>query len=119
MRSSLRLLSLTSLMVGGLIVGLFLLSGPAAVQTLTIDSNYILVRTDQITRTQFSFTYRAKITNPGPADFAGVAATLTSRSSHTVVINGSLTFGNVPAGDIVGHRHARQFDDAALNGIHE
>ena len=56
MRSSLRLLSLTSLMVGGLIVGLFLLSGPAAVQTLTIDPNYILVRTDQITRTQCTFT---------------------------------------------------------------
>ena len=27
--------------------------------------------------------------------------------------------GHLPAGDIVGHRHARQFDDAALDGIHE
>ena len=101
MRSPLRLLSLTSLMVGGLVVGLFLLSGPAAVQTLTIDPNYILVRTDQITRTQFNFTYRAKITNPGPADFVGVTATLTSRSSRTVVVDGSLTFGTIPAGSTV------------------
>jgi PKD domain len=101
MRSPLRSLSLMSLMVGGLVVGLFLISGPAAVQTLTIDPNYTLVRTDQITRTQFDFTYRAKITNPGPADFVGVTATLTSRFSRTVVVDGSLTFGTIPAGSTV------------------
>ena len=101
MHSPLRSLSLMSLMVGGLVVGVFLLSGPAAVQTLTIDPNYILVRTDQITRMQFNFTYRAKITNPGPADFINVTATLTSRSSRTVVVDGSLTFGTIPAGSTV------------------
>jgi hypothetical protein len=101
MRNPFRLLSLMSLTVGGLVVGLFLLSGPAAVQTLTMDPNYILVRMDQITRTQFNFTYRAKITNPGPADFVSVTATLTSRSSRTVVVDGSLTFGTIPAGSTV------------------
>jgi hypothetical protein len=115
MRSPLRLLLLTSLMVRVLVAGLFLLSGPAAVQNLTIDPIYILVRTDQITRTQFDFTYRAKITNPGPVDFVGVTATLTSCSSYTVVTDGSLTFGAIPAGSTVTSsdtftiRHDRTF----------
>src|SRR5262245_29989281 len=101
MRSPIRLLSITSLVVVVLIPGLFLLSGPAAVQNLTIDPNYILVSADRSNRTVFTYTYRAKITNPGPGDFLSVTATLTSRSSHTVVVNGSLTFGNVPAGSMV------------------
>ena len=39
MRSPLRSLSLMSLMVGGLVAGLFLINGPAAVQTLTVAPN--------------------------------------------------------------------------------
>lgn len=46
MRSPIRLLSITSLMVVVLIIGLFLLSGPAAVQTLFIDPTYVLVHLD-------------------------------------------------------------------------
>jgi len=27
--------------------------------------------------------------------------------------------GHLPAGDVVRHRHARQFDDAAFDGVHQ
>ena len=86
-----------------LVMGVFLLSGPAAVRTLTIDPAYILVRADVDSRTVTS-TYRANVINPGPTNFRDVTAILTSRSVHTVVINRSLTFGAVPAGQTVTSR---------------
>ena len=100
MRSPIRLLSIMSL-VAGAHCGLFLHSGSAAVQNLAIDPHYILVRSDRINRTVFDYTYRAKITNRGPADYLGVSATLTSRSSRTIVVDGSLTFGDIAAGSTV------------------
>jgi hypothetical protein len=88
-------------LVGGVVL-LGLLVAQAANPTLTIDNNaLILVSTTRVTRTVFDFTYQAQVTNTGITDMTGVVATLTSLSPTTVVIQGSLTFGDVPAGHTV------------------
>ena len=70
-------------------------------RNLAIDTNYILVSSQRVSRTEFAYTYRAKVTNHGPVDILGVTATLTSLSAYTVVVAGALTFGDVPAGNTV------------------
>jgi hypothetical protein len=79
-----------------------LLVGGTTAQTLTIDNTTLsLVSSTRVSLTLFDLTYRATVTNTGTKNMAGVAATLTSLSPHTVVRQGSLTFGNVPAGHSV------------------
>src|SRR5437879_5948391 len=78
-----------------------LLPGSATVQDLTLDTNYILVNSQRVSRTEFIHTYRANVTNHGSVDMLGVTATLTSLSAHTVVVDGVLSFGDVPAGSTV------------------
>ena len=62
--------------------------------------NLTLVSYSRISLTQFQYTYNISAHSGGPA-YSGVTAVVTSTSSHTVVVDGYLTFGNVPAGGTV------------------
>ena len=62
--------------------------------------NYQLVSAQAEKRGGFNYTYRASITNIGPA-LANVSAVLVGVSGDIRIIDGSLTFGNVPAGATV------------------
>ncbi len=68
---------------------------PSASADLTISAPETLSET-RITRTVCEYVMRAKITNPGPAA-AAINATLTSSSPKTVIVQNTLTFGNVGA----------------------
>ncbi len=100
---------------------LFLPSAKAARAQLTISAPETLTET-RITRTVFEYVMRAKITNPGPAA-AAISATVTSSSANTVIVQDTLTFGNVGAlttADSTGTftlRHDRTvpFDPAVLH----
>ena len=86
-------------------ISLFLFALPSlyvtsAAAQLTI-GNYSLVNVERVTRTDFNYTYRAETTNSGPDDLAGVSALLTSRSPNTIVVEGELIIGNVPAGSTI------------------
>jgi len=80
---------------------------------LTIE-NYTLVSQKRITRTIWEIAYKANIINPGQ-EALDVKATVISTSAHTVVVEGSLSFGNVPIGGIVASqdtftiRHDRSY----------
>jgi hypothetical protein len=63
--------------------------------SLTI-GNYLLVSAVRATLYEYAYTYTADVTNAGP-DAPGVTATLSSLSPYTKVVDGSLTFGDVPA----------------------
>ena len=67
--------------------------------SLTI-GNYVKLSEKRISRTVYEFTYRADLTNAGPA-LKNVAATVTSSSPYTTVVANSLNFGDVPAGATV------------------
>ena len=62
--------------------------------------NYVQISAKAVTRTDYDYTYQAKLTNTGQ-DAAGATATLTSSSPNTKVIDGSLSFGPVGAGQTV------------------
>lgn len=59
---------------------------------------YVLLTKKQITRTEYEFTYTAVVTNSGAAA-TNVTATLTSADPNTKVVDGTLNFGNVGAGN--------------------
>lgn len=81
-------------------VGILLLcAGIASAQDLTI-GNYSLVSKTRVSRTEYNYTYQADITNTG-SDVQNVTATLTSNSSHTIVVAGTLSFGDVASGATV------------------
>ena len=71
-------------------------SATADAQPLTI-TGYQKVNETRITRTLTEFTYRASLTNTGPA-IPGATAAVTSLSPATTVVEGLLTFGPVPSG---------------------
>jgi uncharacterized protein YjdB len=62
--------------------------------------NYVKLSEKRITRTVYEYTYRADVTNSGPA-VLNVAAIATNNSSHTTIIDNTLSFGDVPAGTTV------------------
>jgi hypothetical protein len=78
-----------------LLLTLVCVGGEALAQSLTI-GNYQLVSLQRITRTDYEYTYRATVTNTGPAA-KKVKALVKSSSPYTVVIDGALTFGTVSA----------------------
>ena len=98
MHSPRRLLLIVLSVVSVCGAGFLLLARGASTLGLRIDSSYILVSTDRVSRTEFAYTYRARVINAGSVDMLGVTATLTSHSPKTVVVDGDLTFGTVPAG---------------------
>ena len=66
-----------------------------AAQALTI-GNYDLVARERVERTEFNYTYRAEITNDGPA-MTNVTGTVQSTAPNTGVVDGLVSFGEVPA----------------------
>ena len=84
--------------------------------------NYVLVSQRAVTRTVYEFTYRGVLTNPGPA-LTSATATVASTIPATTVIEGSLSFGPVPAGGTatsldtftIQHNRAIPFSTTALS----
>ena len=72
-----------------------------ATAELVIDQNYQLVSKTRVGRTAYDYTYHLNITNNGDVIAANVSATVTSGSTNTTVIDGSVNFGNVEAGATV------------------
>lgn len=63
--------------------------------------NLTLVSKQRVGRTVLNYTYQVEITNTGPDDFQNVTATVTSSFPQTTIVDGALTFGDVPAGATV------------------
>lgn len=86
--------------VGIFCAGIVLFSaGTTSAQDLVI-KDYTLISKKRVDRTSYDYTYQAEITNTG-ADVQNVIATLTINSPHTVVVEGSISFGDIPSGSTV------------------
>jgi len=72
---------------------------PNAYAELTV-GNYILESKERASRTEYSYTYKAEITNSGDA-VENAAATVNSLSTNTKVVTDNLTFGAVGADETV------------------
>jgi len=72
--------------------------------TMTI-GNYVLVSKVQVGRTAFDYTYKASVTNTSFKTAQNVTADLNSNVQTTIVINGSLTFGDVAPGQTVSSQN--------------
>lgn len=77
-------------------------SRPALAQSsfLTI-GNYTLINKVRAGRTTYDYTFRANITNNGSENAVNVSAILTSLTPTLTIVEGSLVFGNIPAGATV------------------
>jgi len=99
---------------------LLLLALPARAADLTV-GGYTLESSVRLSRTVFEYTYRAVLSNAGPA-VQGATATLASHDSNLTAVDATLEFGDVPAGGaatssdtfVVRHDRARPFDPATL-----
>jgi len=95
----------------------------AAAQPLTLGQLEVVSET-RVGRTVFEYRMGARLTNAGPAAFS-IGAVLTSSSSHTVVTQDTLHFGDVDPGvdvtspDSFVIRHDRRFpfDPSALQAV--
>jgi PKD repeat protein len=99
---------------------LALTSGLAWAQSLTV-GNYTLVSSRRVSVTDFEYVYRAQVTNTGPA-LRNVVGTVVSNNPATVVLEGTLSFGDVAAGATVTsvdtatfrHNRSQPFDLSKL-----
>lgn len=66
-----------------------------------IIKNYQLVSKTRVGRTDYDYVFKANVVNNSTADTANVTATLTSLIPSTTVIDGFLSFGDVPTGATV------------------
>ncbi len=80
-------------------VGWLLLAAPCLAQDLTITS-FTQVSSRRVSPYDFEYTLRANLVNSGPA-VKNAGATVTSKPAHVTVLDGALTFGDVPAGATV------------------
>ena len=69
-------------------------------QKLTI-GDYSLVSQKKIFGTIYEYTYRAKVTNPGPLLAKSVTARAKSLAWNVNVVEGLIAFGDVPPGQTV------------------
>ena len=88
-----RLLSILSILLISL---LFLFSNVALAQDLTA-GQHSLVKGERVERTTFEYTYRAQVINNG-ADVGNFTAVVTSTSTATTIVDGTVTFDGIPAG---------------------
>ena len=99
---------------------LLLLALPARAADLTV-GGYTLESSVRLSRTVFEYTYRAVLSNAGPA-VQGATATLADLDSNLTAVDATLSFGDVPAGGaatssdtfVVRHDRVRSFDPATL-----
>jgi len=75
----------------------FLFSNIVLAQEPTIDSQYILVTQQRISRIETDFIYRVKVINSGDA-IKNVVATVLSTSENTTIIDGGVEFNDILAG---------------------
>lgn len=81
-----------------LAAGWFLGGAPALAQTQTLSiGHYQVVSSTRVGRTEFEYTLTADVENSGSAARV-VSATVTSSSPNTVILDNSLSFGDVPEG---------------------
>lgn len=82
---------------------LFLVTGPGFVSAdnqpvgLQVSKNYVLVSKKRIGRTVFEYIYKAKIINVGSTRVSGGIAQVKSRSRHTIVKDGQISFAPILA----------------------
>ena len=62
--------------------------------------NFSLISKKRVSRVAYNYTYKADMTNSGQ-DVQNAQATLSSNSPHTVVVDGAVDFGDIPAGSTV------------------
>lgn len=95
---------LSNLRPGPLSIATVLLAGLCFANTANSDeltvNGYTQIAKDRVSRTEFTYTYSAAITNNGPA-VEDVSASLSSSSPRTQVVDGDLEFGAVAAGTSV------------------
>lgn len=100
-----------------LLLLLLLIAGSSLANAeLRVDGQWILVETQRVGRTEFTYTYRAEMVNRG-ADRSNVRASLSSTSPHTEVIDGHLHFGDVPSGARVLSSDTFRFRHDRLHGF--
>lgn len=78
---------------------LALVSGWAWAADLTV-GGYTMVSSRRVSPTDFEYVYKAQVTNTGPA-LKNVVGTVTSTSAATVIVEGTLSFGDVATGATV------------------
>lgn len=78
-------------------IGILVLFMGAASAEPVIDHNYQLVNSVRVGRIDYDYTYKVKIINNGSA-VINVAATVSSNSPNTTIIDGSVSFGDLSAG---------------------
>ncbi|MBI1194459.1 MAG: hypothetical protein GC138_01250 [Gammaproteobacteria bacterium] len=104
------------------IVGLFFLLWAADVVAALTVGNRQLISATRVGRVIYEITYRVDLTNTGPS-VTNATATVTSTSPDSVIVDGALDFGDVPAGatitstDTFSFRQNRlvAFDPTALH----
>lgn len=118
MSKALRPASPAAFVINGLLALLSVLTPPAAegaTQVSVDKDSYVLISSVRYGRFEFDYTYTAQAVNSGTTAAAMCTATLSSSSPHSVVLDGSLSFGAVPAGgrttsnDTFTFRQDRQF----------
>jgi len=81
-------------------IGVLVLCTSTAFAELVMGQNYQLISKTRVGRTTYDYTYKVNITNNNN-DAYNVTATLTSNIQETVVIDGTVNFGSVSAGDTI------------------
>jgi len=86
---------------------LAVVSSLASAADLNIGS-YTLVSSTRVSVTDFEYTYRAQVSNTGPA-MRNVVGTVVSTNPATTILQGTLSFGDVDAGATVTSLNAFTF----------
>ncbi len=84
-----------------LVLFILLCSATAAQAVDPVITGYELTDRTRVSRTDYQYTYKAVAQNSGTDDYTDVSAVLTSSVSTTVVVDDSLTFGDISSGQSV------------------
>lgn len=80
----------------GFTISILVLFATSASAELVIGQNYQLMNSTRVGRTAYDYTYKVNIINNSFAVY-NVKATVTSSAPGTTIIDGDVTFGDVPA----------------------
>jgi len=61
-------------------------------------NNFNLIGKRRVGRTQFEYDYQVELTNSGFTNAQGITASVTSTAASTVVVEGNLTYADIPSG---------------------
>ncbi|MBX3747632.1 MAG: S8 family serine peptidase [Verrucomicrobiae bacterium] len=111
--------------VGGILMAAGLAGGPttgrAEIPGIEV-AREALVSSRRVGRTEIEYTYTVRLTNPHPTDFFGLRATVFSTSPHTTLVEDTVSFGDLAAGQsrlglntfTLRHDRLFPFDPSAL-----